>query len=115
MKNILADNMRRFHTKNLTEQQAHLGGLGMNTNTITIDGMPATEVHNLIVVLIKKNPTRAKAVIAKLAKTWTDVGLLQTYLDSYKYNTIVDPRMGVHMINPKQKALTQAFINDMTM
>lgn len=112
--NILRENMRRFATKNLTEQ--HLGGaMGSRTNTIDITGMSAAEVHKLLVGLIKKDSNRAKQAIATLAKKYSDVSLLQTYLDSYKYNTVVDPGMGVHMINPKQKALTQAFINSMTM
>lgn len=102
--------------KNLLEQ--HLGGFGTRTNTIDITGMPYAEVHRIIVDLIKKDPARAKKVIASLTKTLKpgqDTSLLQTYLDSYTHNTSMDSKMGNHMINPKNKALTQAFINQMTM
>lgn len=103
--------------KKLLEQ--HLGGaMGSRTNTINIDGMPAAEVHWMIVDLIKKDPARAKTVIESLSKKvkpGQDVSLLQTYLDSYTRNTSMDSRMGNHMINAKNKTLTQAFINAMTM
>ena len=103
--------------KKLLEQ--HLGGaMGSRTNTITIDGMPAAEVHWMIVDLIKKDPARAKKVIVSLSKKLKpgqDLSLLQTYLDSYTRNTSIDSRIGTHMINAKNKALTQAFINSMTM
>jgi hypothetical protein len=102
--------------KRLLEQ--HLGGLGMRTNTVNIDGMKPTEVHWMIHDLVAKDPKRAAAVVAKIAKTLKagqDISLLQTYLDSNRMHTSMDSKIGAHMINPKNKAITQSFINQMTM
>ena len=115
MKNTLRENMRRFGTKNLSEQ--HLGGLGMRKNTIDISTMSGAEVHWLIHDLVEDNPDRAAEVVDEIAKTLKpgqDVSLLQTYLDSAKWHTSME-NIGNHMVNPKNLAITQKFINHMTM
>jgi hypothetical protein len=137
MKNILAGNLLRFGVRNLSESElkhiqqlteqvppghlvpaGHLGGLGMRTNTVDISRMTPTEVHQLIQDLVAKDPKRAAAVVANIAKTLKpgqDVSLLQTYLDSNRLHTSVNSSVATYMVNPKNKAITQKFINQMTM
>jgi len=102
--------------KRLLEQ--HIGGAMTGGPSpkpaFQIAGKSASEVHNYLVAIIKKNPQAAQDVLNTMKQRYKDLSLLQTYVESAKYNTVVDPKMGTYMIGPKMAELTQAFIDMMS-
>lgn len=115
-RNILAENMRRFATKNLSEQ--HLGGFGTRKHTIDIDGMSWQEVHQLLIDVIKGNYDKALRYVEDLEKDWSEENpngatMLRMYTDSHRYGTTMEPRNG--KLNSRLKPIYQRFIDYMTM
>ncbi len=102
-KNFLAENMRRFRTKNLAEQVK------------PVSQMSNSELYNLVITLVKANVSKAEMLVNKMNgvsnEENSDINMLQTFVKSIKENK---PIPGAEYIGKRLKyaeKYTQQLIN----